>query len=167
VPDSETLENHQSSPYFRHLSPKTRLGNNLPMASATGYELQSGTIDAIAPGRVRFIDHQGRRVLFINYSHCDVAMLKAVAEEGHRVIAREQPNSVLTLNDVTGTTFDKESVAVLQAKVAANAPYVRRAAVIGISGLQRLIYEGVQAFTRRRLPLFESRQEALSWLIQD
>jgi hypothetical protein len=136
------------------------------MASATTYELQSGTIDAIAPGRVRFIEHQGQRVLFINYSHCDVAMLKAVAEEGHRVIAREQPNSVLTLNDVTGTTFDKESVAVLQAKVVGNAPYVRRAAVIGISGLQRLIYEGVQAFSRRRIPLFESRQEALRWLVE-
>jgi hypothetical protein len=137
------------------------------MASATTYELQSGTIAAIAPGRVRFIEHQSKRVLFINYSHCDVAMLKAVAEEGHRVIAREAPNSVLTLNDVTGTTFDKESVAVLQARVAANAPYVRRAAVIGINGLQRLIYEGVQAFTRRRIPLFESRQEALNWLAQD
>ena len=137
------------------------------MASATTYELQTATIEAIAPGRVRFIEHRGRRVLFINYSHCDVAMLKAVAEEGHRAIAREAPNSVLTLNDVTGTTFDKESGAVLQAKVAANAPYVRRAAVIGISGLQRLIYEGVQAFTKRRLHLFESRQEALDWLTQD
>jgi hypothetical protein len=137
------------------------------MASATTYELQSSTIDAIAPGRVRFIEHQGKRVLFINYSHCDVAMLKAVAEEGHRVIAQEPPNSVLTLNDVSGTSFDKESVAVLQSKVAANAPYVRKAAVIGISGLQKLIYEGVQTFSKRRLPLFESRLEALAWLIRE
>jgi hypothetical protein len=137
------------------------------MASATTYGLQSSTIHAIAPGRVRFIEHHGKRVLFINYSHCDVAMLKAVAEEGHRVIAQEPPNTVLTLNDVTGTTFDKESVAVLQAKVAANAPYVRKAAVIGINGLQRLIYESVQAFSKRRLPLFESRREALAWLAND
>jgi hypothetical protein len=139
----------------------------MPMASATTYELKSSTIDAIAPGRVRFIEHQGKRILFINYSHCDVAMLKAVAEEGHRVIAQEPPNTVLTLNDVTGTSFDKDSVAVLQAKVAANAPYVRKAAVIGISGLQRLIYAGVQTFSKRRLPTFESRQEALAWLAQD
>jgi hypothetical protein len=48
-------------------------------------------------------------------------MLKAVAEEGHRVIAQEPLNFVLTLNDVTGTSFDKESVAVLQTKVAAKA----------------------------------------------
>ena len=137
------------------------------MASATTYELRPETVEAVAPGRVRFIEHAGRRVLFINYSHCDVAMLKAVAEEGHRVIAMEAPNSVLTLNDVTGTTFDKESVAVLQAKVAANAPYVCRAAVVGISGLQRLIYEGVQAFSRRRIPNFDNRQEALNWLVAE
>jgi len=137
------------------------------MASATTYELRPDTVEAVAAGRVRFIERAGRRVLFIDYSHCDVAMLKAVAEEGHRVIAQEQPNSVLTLNDVSGTTFDKESVAVLQAKVAANAPYVRRAAVVGISGLQRLIYEGVQAFSRRRIPNFETRQEAMTWLVQD
>ena len=137
------------------------------MASSTTYELQPETVDAIAAGRVRFIEHAGKRVLFINYSHCNVAMLKAVAEEGHRVIAREQPDSVLTLNDVTGTKFDKESVLVLQSKVAANAPFVKRAAVIGISGLQRLIYEGVQAFSRRRIPHFDTREEALGWLVQE
>ncbi|HET9839888.1 MAG TPA: hypothetical protein VFR84_16795 [Candidatus Angelobacter sp.] len=137
------------------------------MASATTYELRPETVIAVAPGRVRFLEHAGQRVLFINYSHCDVAMLKAVAEEGHRVIAEQEPNSVLTLNDVTGTTFDKESVAVLQEKVAANAPYVRRAAVVGISGLQRLIYEGVQALSRRRIPNFETRQEALAWLVRE
>jgi hypothetical protein len=136
-------------------------------ATTTTYELKQDTVQAIAAGRVRFIDYAGRRVLFIDYSHCDVAMLKAIAEEGHRVIARERPGSVLTMNDVSGTAFDKESVAVLQAKVAANAPYVRRAAVVGINGLQRLIYEGVQAFSRRRIPHFQTRQEALSWLINE
>jgi hypothetical protein len=137
------------------------------MASATTYELKQDTIEAIATGRVRFIEHAGKRVLFINYSHCDVAMLKAVAEEANRVIAREKHCSVLTLNDVAGTSFDKESVAVLQSKVAANAPYVRRAAVIGINGLQRLIYEGVQAFTKRRIPHFQTREEALNWLVSE
>jgi hypothetical protein len=117
--------------------------------------------------RVRFIIHRGKQVLSINYANCDVAMLKAVAEEGHRVIALEPPNSVLTLNDVTGTGFDQESVEVLKSRVAANAPYVRRAAVIGISGLQRMIYEAVQMFTKRTIRAFASREEALDYLIQD
>jgi hypothetical protein len=150
--------------------PAAVVHNNSGMASAitaTNYALHQDTVEAIAAGRVQFIRHAGHRILFINYAHCDASMLKAVAEEGHRVIAREKPGTVLTLNDVSGTVFDKESVAVLQAKVAENAAYVQRAAVVGISGLQRLIYESVQAFTRRRIPNFQTRQEALSWLVSE
>jgi hypothetical protein len=117
--------------------------------------------------RVQFIEHRGQRVLFINYADCDIALLKAVAEEMHRVISKEPPKSVLTLNDVTGTSFDSESVEVLKSKVIANAPYVKRAAVIGIRGLQKLIYEAIQKFSQRNIPLFDSRQEALDWLVQD
>ncbi|SRR5258708_1742051 len=122
---------------------------------------------AAAAQRVRFITHAGHNVLLLDYSNCDVTMLKLVVEEGHRVIARELLNSVLTLTDVTGTSFDGESVAVLKSRVAANAPYVKRAAVIGISGLQALIYAGVRTFSNRRIPLFSSRAEALQYLIQD
>jgi len=120
-----------------------------------------------AAERVHFIEHMGQKVLLIDYSRCNAAMMRLVVEEGHRVISRELPNSVLTLNDVTGASFDGESVAVLKSRVAANAPYVKRAAVIGISGLQALIYEAVQAFSHRRIPLFPSRAEALQWLVSD
>jgi hypothetical protein len=117
--------------------------------------------------RVHFITHMGKRVLSIDYSHSDVPTMKAVAEEGHRMIAREPLNSVLTLSDVTGTGFDQESVEVLKSKVAANAPYVKRAAVVGISGLQRLIYEAVKLFTRRSIALFSRREEALDYLVKN
>ena len=117
--------------------------------------------------RVQFIEYFGKRVLSINYAHCDAAMMREVAAEGHRVLSMEPLNSVLTLNDVTGAKFDQESVAALKSMVAANAPYVKRAAVIGISGLQSLIYEAVQAFSKRKLPQFASREEALAWLARD
>ena len=74
---------------------------------------------------------------------------------------------MLTLNDVSGAKFDQESVAALKSMVAANAPYVRRGAVIGISGLQSLIYEAVQAFSKRKLPQFATREQALAWLVKD
>ncbi len=117
--------------------------------------------------RVQFIEYFGKRVLSINYAHCDAPMMKEVAAEGHRVLSMEPLNSVLTLNDVTGAKFDQEAVAALKSMVAANAPYVKRAAVIGISGLQSLIYEAVQAFSKRKLPQFSSRDEALAWLAKD
>jgi len=129
--------------------------------------MQSSTDFSLIRGRVQFVIHKGKRVLSIDYSHCDVATMKAVAEEGHRVISLEPRTSVRTLNDVTGASFDQESVEALKSKVAANAPYVKRAAVIGISGLQRLIYEAVKLFTKRTIPLFSNRIEALDYLAED
>lgn len=129
------------------------------------FPVQAGPEDI--SGRVRFIMHRGKRVLSIDYSHCDVPMLKSTVEEMHRVIAREPLNSVLTLTDVGGTGFDQESVEVLKSKVAANAPYVKRAAIIGISGLQRLIYEAVKLFTKRSIPHFSTREEALDYLVAE
>lgn len=130
--------------------------------------LSLSTVDTSqAASRVQFITHKGKRVLSINYSHSDAEMMKAVAEEGHRVISLEPPNSVLTLNDVTGASFDQQSVEVLKSKVAANAPFVRRAAVVGISGLQRLIYEAVQMFTKRTIRVFSSREQALDYLAEN
>src|SRR5438270_3521666 len=135
------------------------------MSLSTAASLQALPNAASPSSRVHFIEHGGKRVLFIDYSRCNGAMLKMVAQEGHKVISGEQPGSVLTLNDVTGTSFDHESVAALKSMVAANAPYVRRAAVIGISGLQSLIYDAVQAFSKRKIPHFSTRHEALDWLV--
>src|SRR5437660_6961922 len=99
---------------------------------ASSQVIQRPSMAASISTRVQFIEFFGRRVLSINYAHCDAAMMKEVAAEGHRVLSLEPLNSVLTLNDVTGAKFDQESVAALKSMVAANAPYVKRAAVMGI-----------------------------------
>lgn len=120
-----------------------------------------------ASTRVKFVDHAGKQILFVNYANCDTSLLREVAQECHRVLAGQPPGSALTLNDVSGTRFDHESVAFLKSIVKSNAPFVKRAAVVGVTGLQRLIYEAVQAFSKRSIPCFTSRQDALDWLIKE
>lgn len=153
--------------YFGHLPGIVPPFYDPRMALTPTGSLQSSADLALAAARIKFVTHQGRRVLFLDYSQRDAAGLNTLSEEGHRVISREPPNSLLTLTDVTGTSFDQESVELLKARVAANAPYVRRAAVVGLSGLQRLIYEAVKLFTKRNIRAFSTRQEALDWLIKD
>jgi len=92
------------------------------MTSSTAASLPVSALSTSVSNRVYSIEHGGHRVLFLNYSGCNGAILKMAAEEGNRVISREPPNSVLTLTDVTGTSFDQESVTALKAMVAANAP---------------------------------------------
>ncbi|HEV2987670.1 MAG TPA: hypothetical protein VG759_04465 [Candidatus Angelobacter sp.] len=120
-----------------------------------------------AAGRVQLIEHRGKQILFVDYVNCDATTLKELILEGHRALSRMPLKSALTLNDVTGTYFDQESVRLLKETVVKNDPYVKRGAVIGISGLQSLIYSAVQAFSHRKIPHFSSKEEALDWLVQD
>ena len=136
------------------------------MSSQVIYDQRPATAPCVG-NRVQFIEYFGKKVLSINYAHCEAATMKEIASEGHRVLSQEPLNSVLTLNEVTGAKFDQESVAALKSMVAANAPYVKRGAVIGISGLQSLIYDAVQPFSKRKLPHFVTREQALSWLVKD
>ena len=117
--------------------------------------------------RVKFIEHRGKQILFVDYVNCDAATLNELLIEAHRILSKMIPNSALTLNDVTGTHFDHESVRLVKDMAAANGPYVKRAAVVGVSGLQGLIYSAVQAFSNRKIPNFSSKEEALDWLVED
>ncbi|OGW37137.1 MAG: hypothetical protein A2010_00025 [Nitrospirae bacterium GWD2_57_9] len=45
-----------------------------------------------------------------------------------------------------------------------NKPYVKAGAVIGITGLKRIIYGAVMAFSRRKIESFDDREQAKQWL---
>ena len=39
--------------------------------------------------------------------------------------------------------------------------------VVGVSGLQKIIYQAVQRVAKRDIVLFTTRQDALDWLVRD
>ena len=115
--------------------------------------------------RVRFIEHNGQQVLLADYSG------PATEEEGLAAIARcmriaalQPPKSLLLVTDVTGAAFNSRLVQALKEQATHNGPYVRRAAVVGVSGLQKVIYQAVLRVAKRDIPAFATRQEALDWV---
>jgi hypothetical protein len=118
--------------------------------------------------RVRFIEHKGRQVLLADYSApvSEEEGLAAIAE-CMRIAALQPPRSLLLVTDVTGATFNTRLVQALKEVAAHNGPYVRRAAVVGVSGLQKVIYQAVLRFSKRDIPAFATRQEALDWVVAE
>lgn len=103
----------------------------------------------------------------IDYSHCDVGQMKEMIELTRTLIATQLPGSVLTLSDVTGAIFNTEVVEQLKEMAKHNAPYVRKAALIGVTGLQAFIYNVVQTVSKRNIPIFSNKEEALKYLLSD
>ena len=105
--------------------------------------------------------------MIIDYSHCEVEAMKELIAITRTLIATQLPNSLLTLSDVTGASFNIEVVEQIKEMTRHNAPYVRKGALIGVTGLQALIYTAVQTFSERNIPLFNTRGEALKYLLVD
>ena len=116
--------------------------------------------------RVKFIIHKGKEILFIDFSNCKVEEIKPITEEAKAIIAVQPPNSLLTLTDVTETRYNHEATKTLKEYVAHNRPYVKFAAVIGVTGLKKVVYDGISMFAKRKLALFNSIEIAKDWLVE-
>jgi hypothetical protein len=73
--------------------------------------------------------------------------------------------SVLTLTDATNVVVKDVHTNELVEFVKGNKPYVKGAAVVGVSDLAGAILATTRILTGRQLKSFNSRLEALDWLV--
>jgi hypothetical protein len=112
-------------------------------------------------GRTNYIEHKGRKILFVNFAHLEADELPARIEEAKAIIASQREKSVFVLTDVTGGVFSKADVKHLKAYVAHNEPYIWRSAVVGVEGILNVVFQGVVRFSGREdLMLKASLEEA-------
>ena len=115
--------------------------------------------------RARVIEHKGIRIVYLDFSNCPI-------EEAHDVITaakpliRSQPEkSVYTLTYTDGGKFDSEIIGALKEFTKGNEPYVKAAAVVGITGLQKIVLDAVAFFSNREFATFDDIEEAKEYLI--
>ncbi|HEY0997788.1 MAG TPA: STAS/SEC14 domain-containing protein [Gemmatimonadaceae bacterium] len=116
--------------------------------------------------RVRFLDHRGQRIVLLDFHGItDPAQGFAAAEEARAFIAKlPADGSHFTLTDLRDTRYDREVAAKFRELTAHNRPYVRAAAVVSDSPIQRAAISMIALATRRKLGVFETREEALAYL---
>jgi hypothetical protein len=117
--------------------------------------------------RIRFIEHQGKRILLVDVSHCSAAELAKIAPVVPAYAENEAPGSVLLLADFTGATFDRVAIDRLKESTVFDRPYLKRSAWVGIDKLPSVFYEHLKSFSRRDLPVFKTREEAMEWLVRE
>ncbi len=120
--------------------------------------------------RVRFIPNPAGPdpVVLINLTEL-AAPLDALPFiiEARDLIATQPHNSVCCLVDVTAARFNTDVVEALKDLAAHNKPHVIASALIGVTGLQRIILESVIKFTgRKNLKALATRAEGFAWIAQ-
>ena len=117
--------------------------------------------------RVRFTKHKGKDILIVDVSDSRNAEENiAVITEARKHIDIQAPKSLLLLTNVTNAHYDPKAADAMKAYSKANTPYVKASAVVGVSGIKRVIYQAIVKMTGRHIATFDTVEQALDWLAE-
>jgi hypothetical protein len=117
--------------------------------------------------RIRFVDHQGKRILLVDLSKCTAREAEETTRRVPDVVTAEPRNSVLILTDFAGSSFDKSALSAMKETAVFDKPFVKKSALIGTLSLPREFHDEMSKFSRRNFSIFGTREEALRWLLED
>jgi hypothetical protein len=115
--------------------------------------------------RVAYVSHRGKRILIIDISNGRGPEISQVIGQAKPLIRGSDRASVLTVTIVTDVNVKEVPMDELIDFVKGNKPYVKAAAVVGISQLAGAMLATTRILTGRQLKAFDSQQEALDWLV--
>ena len=116
--------------------------------------------------RLRFVEYKGQAIFLIVFSQCQGKDMLVLLEEVRAHVARHEPGTVLTLADFTGAKIDKDVATRIKEVLTLDRPYVKKSAWVGTDILPHVFYENFKSFSRRDFPTFETREQAMDWLVE-
>jgi len=116
--------------------------------------------------RLHFVKHKGHAIFVIDFRNCMAKELLLLLELVRTDIARHPPGSVLTLADFEGAQIDKNVATRMKEVLVLDRPYVKKSAWVGAQSLPHVFYEHFKSFSQRDFPTFNTREEAMDWLVE-
>jgi hypothetical protein len=96
-----------------------------------------------------FIDHNNKKVFYLNFSNMEKDTIPAFMEEAKKVLSSNPPSSVLFLANVNKMSFDKAIVKNFVEFFKFTKTYTKRTAVIGLDTIKKMLYEAVLVLSGR------------------
>ena len=111
----------------------------------------------------------GKRLLYCEFGNfaSDVASLGKEVDAVDEAILGEAKDSVLLLVDLRGTVTGSAVVEIFKKSSARTKGYVHKQAIVGLSGIQKMLAQAVAWVSRETFVLFDSPDAARDWLISD
>jgi hypothetical protein len=113
--------------------------------------------------------HRGRRFIYCNFKDfgLDVGALQKEVEAVDEQMCREPEKSVLALADLRGTVTSRKVVDIFKESATRTNRHVLKQAVVGVTGIRKILAQAVAHFSGQALVLFDTVEEAKDWLAND
>lgn len=116
-------------------------------------------------GRVSSFFHQGVPMVLIDFSGLGPREILATVAPAAAEVRSNPPKSVFTITKVDGASFDSDVITAVKELAKGNDPHVRAAAIVGLTGMQRIVLSSVSYFTGRSFLTCTTVEEAKSRLL--
>ena len=116
----------------------------------------------------KWIEHKGKRILYCDWSGYgyNVDALEVEVEACDEVTVAQPKNSMLGLVDVRDTVASNEAMRVFKQSAGRGKDYVRKSAVVGITGFKKVLLDAVSIFSGQSFGAFTDLEEAKDWLVE-
>jgi len=114
---------------------------------------------------IRFVTHQGQRVSLLDFTASTPDQVAELSSRVPELITQEPKGSVLVVADFSGVKFNREIVEHIKIATAIDRPHIKRAAWVLTENLPKALYDSIRSFSAREIPVFDSREKALDYLV--
>jgi hypothetical protein len=117
--------------------------------------------------RTQLINHKGLQIFYIDFSDLQIAEdVEEVAVKIRAYIRSKPAKSIYTLTNVEGTHFNSSIKNIFSELAKNNNPYVKAGAIIGVSGLKQIMFNGIMKLSGRDVKCCSTIDEAKEWLLK-
>ncbi len=115
--------------------------------------------------RIHFIEHKGKQVLALDFSHATAPQMQLLLEHVRVIVAQHARESLLTYADFTDAEVDHAVAMKIKEVMTLDRPFVKKTAWIGAESIPHAFLENFQNFSQRSIVTFKTREEAMDWLV--
>lgn len=117
----------------------------------------------------KWIEYNGKKILyqdFSNYFFNEKSVMEELREV-QTIVSSQPENSVLVLSNFSNTEITANLMPVLNESSSKTKLYVRKTAVLGITGVKRTLGDLLSRITGQSLMYFNTELEAKEWLTKE
>jgi len=117
--------------------------------------------------RIHFVEHHGKQVLILDYSHANAQQMLLLLEHVRVTVAQHARESLLTFADFTGAVVDRTVATRIKEVLTLDRPFVKKTAWLGTESIPKAFMDSFRIFSQRRIATFATKDEAMDWLVED
>lgn len=108
--------------------------------------------------------HKGKTLVEIDFTRLVPGQFAPVIADAQRAIQASPRGSVLALTCLEDVRFDPSTVVEMERFASAVMPHLRANALVGISGLKKVVFNGIKPLYKVPVELFDDRPAGRDWL---